>query len=89
MSIKKPFQDNESIQGGNKPIITDGGYDGYIPPEAFTALSWELAGLVHGEATLKISIKDGNLNRYVTSRERSFVPGKQKTGGNNGSIDKQ
>ena len=60
----------------------EGGYNGYVPPEAFTALSWELAGLVHGKATLTIFVKDGSLNRYVTSRKRSFVPGKRKTGSN-------
>jgi hypothetical protein len=56
------------------------GYSGKIPTPAFTALSWELAGLVHGTATLTIHVKDGHLSRYTTSRERSFVPGKPTTG---------
>ena len=66
------------------PSAAEKEYNGYIPPAAFTALSWELAGLVHGTASLIIHIKDGQLNRYITGRERSHVPGKPKTGGDNG-----
>ena len=58
--------------------------DGYILTAAFAALEKETAGLVHGTATLTIHIKDGKMNRYVTSRERSFAPGKPMTGGHNG-----
>jgi hypothetical protein len=54
--------------------------NGNIPPAAIESLESEIAGLVHGTATLTIHIKDGNLIRYVTSRERSFVPGKPTTG---------
>jgi hypothetical protein len=58
-----------------KTPLRQEGYNGYIPTSAFTALSWELAGLVHGTATLTIHIRDGRLARYTTGRERSFVEG--------------
>jgi hypothetical protein len=50
-----------------------GEYSGYIPPETITALSWELAGLVHGTATLTIHIRDGKMERFTTGRETSHL----------------
>jgi hypothetical protein len=52
-----------------------GEYNGYIPPETITAFSWELAGLVHGTATLTIHIRNGKLARFTTGRERSYMAG--------------
>jgi hypothetical protein len=49
------------------------GYSGKIPTPVLTALSLELAGLVHGTATLTIHIRDGRLARFATGRERSFM----------------
>jgi hypothetical protein len=51
------------------------GYSGKIPPKGIIALGWELAGLVHGTATLNIHIRDGKLARFTTGRERSFIKG--------------
>jgi hypothetical protein len=51
------------------------GYSGKIPTEAFRALEWELAGLVHGTASLTIHIRDGKLVRFTTVRERSHMTG--------------
>jgi hypothetical protein len=50
-----------------------GGYSGKIPVVAITAMEWELAGLVHGTATLTIHIRDGKLARFTTGRERSHI----------------
>jgi hypothetical protein len=61
------------------------GYVGNIPQAAVRALEDEAAGLIHGIVTLNIHIKDSNLIRYTTSRERSFVPGKPTTGAANES----
>ena len=77
---EKPLQGGRPIQGNDNPIIAKQKYNGYIPPAAFNALEHEATGLMHGTATLILHIKDGNLIRYVTSRERSFVPGKPTTG---------
>jgi len=55
-------------------------FDGKIPEEALTSLETELAGLIHGTAILEIHIKDGKLARYVTGRERSYIPGRLTTG---------
>jgi hypothetical protein len=49
------------------------GYSSKIPTAAITALEWELAGLVHGTASLTLHIRDGKLARFTTSRERSFI----------------
>jgi hypothetical protein len=51
----------------------DKGYNGYIPPRAFTALSWEAAKIVHGTATLTLHIRNGKLVRFVTNHEQSFM----------------
>jgi hypothetical protein len=51
--------------------IAQGGYSGKIPTAAITALSWELAGLTHGTASLVIHIRDGKLARFTTGRECS------------------
>ena len=90
---KKGFSHGGGLLGGvfmretQKALSVDeagNGYNGSIPSTAFDALEGELAGLIHGTAVLTIHIKDGHLLRYVTSRERSFVPGKPMTGGNDG-----
>jgi hypothetical protein len=73
MPKKIPLQDAVSIRGGDSSTIPQAGYNGYIPPEAITALSWELNGLVHGTATLTIHIRDGKMARFTTGRERSFM----------------
>lgn len=49
------------------------GYNGLIPPEAFSSLSWEAAKIMHGKAMLTLFIRDGKLARFTTSRERSFA----------------
>jgi hypothetical protein len=56
------------------------GYNGIIPSVAVHALRQEATGILHGTVTLSLYIKDGNLSRFTTSRERSFIPGKEKTG---------
>ena len=61
------------------------GYDGNIPTTALSAIRREVAGLLHGTASLTLHVKDGHLLRFVTSREISHVPAKQKTGGHNGN----
>jgi len=56
------------------------GYAGNIPQAAVRDLEDEAAGVMHGIVTLSLHVKDGNLIRYTTHRERSFVPGKPTTG---------
>ena len=53
--------------------IAEGGYSGKVPTAAIMALQWELSGLQHGTATLSIFIRDGQLVRFATGRERTFV----------------
>jgi len=77
---EKPLQGWGPIRGGDTSTISQTGYIGNIPSEAIQVLEHEIAGLIHGTATLTIHIKDGNLIRYTTNRERSFVPGKPMTG---------
>ena len=79
--MKTPLTSKQLTQRYDTPVIAKDGYSGHIPPTAFNALEWEAAGLMHGKATLTLYIKDGNLNRFVTSRKRSFVSGKPTTGG--------
>ena len=79
MPKKIPLQSGGLIRGSDNPTITQNAYNGNIPLAAFNALEWEAAGLVHGEATLTLHVKDGRLTRYTTSHERSFVPGKATT----------
>jgi len=56
------------------------GYNGGVPVAAIKELEREAAGIMHGTITLTLHIKDGNLIRFTTSRERSFISGKEKTG---------
>jgi len=56
------------------------GYNGTVPLAAVKELEREAAGIIHGTVTLTLHIKDGNLTRFATSRERSFIPGKPTTG---------
>jgi len=56
------------------------GYHGIIPDAAVKELEQEASGIIHGQVTLTLHIKDGNLTRFATSRERSFIPGKATTG---------
>jgi hypothetical protein len=44
-----------------------------IPAAAITVLEKELAGLVHGTASLTLHVRDGWLARFTTGRERSFM----------------
>jgi hypothetical protein len=55
-------------------------YNGKIPVAAVNELEREIVGIIHGTVTLTLHIKDGNLTRFTTSRERSFIPGKPTTG---------
>jgi hypothetical protein len=55
-------------------------YNGKIPVAAVNELEREAAGITHGAVTLTLHIKDGNLIRFTTGRERSFIPGKPTTG---------
>ena len=55
--------------------IAEGGYSGKIPTAAISELSWEIAGLKHGSASLTMQIRDGKLIRFTTERERSFITG--------------
>jgi len=80
MPKEKPLQGQGPIRGGDTLRIAETGYYGNIPLAAVNALECELTGLTHGTATLTIHIKDSSLIRYVTNRERSFVPGKPTTG---------
>ena len=82
MNNKIPLQDGRSFRGSssNNTTVSQLGYNGYIPAQAFTDLSWEAAGVIYGTATLKLHIRDGKLVRYATSRERSFVSVKPTTG---------
>jgi hypothetical protein len=73
MPKKLPRQGGEPIRGDDTPIMAQQGYSGKIPAPASAALLRELAGLVHGTATLTIHIRDGKLARYTTGREHSFV----------------
>ena len=78
--MKKPLHGGP-IRGSDNPTITQSGYNGNIPIAAFNALEQEAGGLIHGVVTLALHFKDGKLNRYVTNRERSHIPGKPTTGG--------
>jgi len=55
-------------------------FDGNVPVMAIKALKQEAEGIVHGRATLTIIVNDGHLTRYITSREKSFIPDKLMTG---------
>jgi hypothetical protein len=84
MPKEKPLQGGEPIRGGDTPSIAQDGYSGKIPAVGITDLEREVSGIIHGAATLTLHIKDGQLARYTTSRERSFIPGRSTTGGCNG-----
>jgi hypothetical protein len=58
---------------GNTPTEKQQNYSDKIPTAAITAFEWELAGLVHGTASLVFHIRDGKLARFTTGRERSFI----------------
>jgi hypothetical protein len=79
---QKPFLVGEAVafRAGGTLGIAEDGYNGNILRAAFKALEKETAGLIHGTATLTLHVKDGHLLRYVTSRERSHVPGRPMTG---------
>ena len=79
--MKKPHQSGELIRGSGNSTISQSGYNGNIPETAFNALEQETAGLIHGTATLTLHIRDGQLARFTTSHERSFVPNNQTSGG--------
>jgi hypothetical protein len=49
------------------------GYSGKIPTAAIVAFEQELAGLIHGTASLVIYVRDGRLTRFTTGRERSHM----------------
>jgi hypothetical protein len=70
-----------TIRGGNSLGKAE---DSNILTTAFEALEKETTGIFHGTVSLTIHVKDGKCNRYAISRERSFIPGKPTTGGNNG-----
>jgi len=74
---KKTLQCKESVKGGSIDLL---GYNGTVPLVAVHELEREAAGIMHGTIMLTLHIKDGNLTRFVTSRERSFIPGKSTTG---------
>jgi hypothetical protein len=67
-----------------KTLSVDEARNGRFLTTAFKALEKETIGVTQGIVTLTIQVKDGHLLRYVTSRERSFVPGKPMTGGQDG-----
>jgi hypothetical protein len=73
MPKKIPLQGGEPVRGGDTPSIAQGGYSGNIPATAITALSREAAKLEHGTATLTLHIRDGQLARFITARERSHM----------------
>jgi hypothetical protein len=58
---------------GNTPTEKQDGYSGKVPMTAIIALEHELAGLVHGTASLAVHIRDGKLARFTTGRECSFI----------------
>jgi hypothetical protein len=51
------------------------GYSGSVPKAAISALELELARLEHGTASLVMHVRDGELVRYTTGRERSRIAG--------------
>jgi len=79
MPKEKPLQGGP-IRGSDTLKIPEIGYNGTIPVAAVNELEREAAGIIHGTIVLSLHIKDGNLIRFATSRERSFVPGKPTTG---------
>jgi hypothetical protein len=54
------------------------GYSGKIPVAALVALEDELSGMIHGKVVLEVHIRDGRLARFVTVREKSFLPSTEK-----------
>jgi hypothetical protein len=83
MSKRKNIR-KESVRGGDTPDMPQQGYSGKIPAAAIIAMEWELAGLIHGTATLALHIRDGKLARYTTSRETSHI-GPGAAGDDNGA----
>jgi hypothetical protein len=75
----KPLQ-GKPIRGNDTLTVPHIGYIGKVPSAAIQELEQEAAGLIHGIATLTLHVKDGNLIRYATNRERSFVSGRPMTG---------
>jgi hypothetical protein len=86
MPKEKPLHGGGPIRGGNTPSIANQGYNGNIPSVAIKALENEITGLVHGIVSLTIHIRDGEIGRYTTGRERSFIPGKPTIGGEYGEL---
>jgi hypothetical protein len=56
-----------------KNLKEERGCSGAIPPSAVRALEHEARGLVHGTVSLTLHIRDGQLARYITNRERSYM----------------
>ena len=77
---KEPLHGGGPIQGNDTPTIPQSGFNGNIPSAAVRELEQDATGLMHGTVILTLYIKDGQLNRYATSRERSFIPGRPITG---------
>ncbi|MCL2273183.1 MAG: hypothetical protein FWC19_10325 [Treponema sp.] len=70
----------EKPRGSDTPILAKKIFDGNIPADAILLFTQEATGLIHGTVTLTLHVKDGHLNRYVTNRECSIVPGRPMTG---------
>ena len=77
---KEPHHGGRPIRGGDTPTIPQTGFNNHIPETAIDALQHEAAGVMHGSIALVLHFKDGNLIRFTTNRECSFVPGKPTTG---------
>jgi len=83
MPKKLAPQSDELLRGTDADTnrIADNCLNNNILAAAFNALENETIGIVHGQATLTVHVKDGILLRYEVSRKCSFVPGKPSTGG--------
>jgi hypothetical protein len=81
MLKKEPLQGEEPIRGGDTPSIVQNGYSGKIPMAGIMGLQREASGITHGTATFTLHIRDGQLARYTTDREQSFVPSLEEENG--------
>jgi len=74
---------SKNLHKGKGPIrgcsVDTPGYNGTIPVTAVNELEREATGIIHGTIMLSLHIKDGNLYRFTTSREQSFILGVCRT----------
>jgi hypothetical protein len=60
-------------------LIAEGGFSGYVPIDAVQELRLSKAGVTHGIISLVLVVCNGELERFYTTREESFLPAGEKS----------